>query len=143
MANIRDCKIIEFARFHDSRGAVTPIEATRDIPFDIKRVYYLYDIPSGSRRAGHAHVVLQQVLIAISGSFKVHVDDGTKRKAYELSSPRQGLYITPMIWLDIDHFSAGAVCAVLASQLYDEEDYIRKYEDFTQFVRRSDEGSFL
>jgi dTDP-4-dehydrorhamnose 3,5-epimerase-like enzyme len=135
MANIADCRIIEFTRILDPRGALTPIEGSRDIPFDIQRVYYLYDVPSGSSRAGHSHLALQQVLIAISGSFDVHVDDGVNRQTYRLNRPNQGLYIPRMIWREIDNFSAGAVCVSLASLLYDESDYIRNYQDFKRAVQ--------
>jgi dTDP-4-dehydrorhamnose 3,5-epimerase-like enzyme len=107
-----------------------------DIPFDIQRVYYLYDIAAGASRAGHSHKSLQQVLIAVSGSFCVHLDDGTEKKAFTLDQPHQGLYIPRMVWREIDNFSPNAVCVSLASLPYDEADYYRRYEDFLHAARR-------
>ncbi len=135
MTGVADCKLIEFACIKDPRGAVTPIESMRDVPFDIKRIFYLYDVPGESRRGNHAHLTVQEVLIVVSGSLNVHLDDGERRETYKLSCPYQGLYIPRMVWLDIDNFSQGTVCVVLASHLYDESDYIRKYEDFKRMVR--------
>lgn len=128
---IDDVKLIDFAVIRDARGALTPIEGGKSIPFDIQRVYYLYDVPSGEARAGHSHKDLQQVLIAISGSFDVHLYDGTTRKIISLTRPSIGLYIPRMIWRDIDNFSSNSVCLSLASMPYDEDDYYRSIDDFT------------
>lgn len=127
---ISDCKIIQFPIKHDVRGNLTFIENSRHIPFDIKRVYYLYDVPGGAKRAGHAHKTLQQVIIAMSGSFDIEIDDGTDKKKYHLNRSYSGLYLCPMIWRAIDNFSSGSVCLVLASDYYAEEDYYRDYNDF-------------
>jgi dTDP-4-dehydrorhamnose 3,5-epimerase-like enzyme len=135
MISVYDCRILEFPKITDPRGALTPIENSRNVPFDIKRVYYLYDVPGGACRAGHSHCVLQQVLIAISGSFDVHLDDGTDQRTFTLNRPYQGLYIPRMIWREIDNFSSGSVCLSLASELYDELDYFRNYDDFLTAVK--------
>jgi len=132
MMKIDECKKIDFPKITDPRGALTFIENSKHIPFDIKRVYYLYDIQSGASRAGHAHKELQQVLISVSGSFDVLVDDGSQKKKFHLNRPYQGLYIPNMLWREIDNFSSGAVCLSLASELYSEEDYFREYCDFVK-----------
>lgn len=128
--SIRDCKIIELPRIADPRGNLTAIEALRDVTFEIKRVYYLYDVPGGASRAGHGHKTLQQLIIAMSGSFDVLLDDGNTREKYHLNRSYYGLYVAPMMWREIDNFSSGSVCMVLASDHYDEADYYRRYEDF-------------
>jgi hypothetical protein len=107
----------------------------RHIPFSMKRIYYLYDVPGGSERAAHAHKNLHQIMIAMSGSFDIHLDDGRDKKTFHLSLPYQGLYLCPMIWRTLDNFSSGSVCVVLASEFYDEEDYYRKYEDFIDNIK--------
>jgi dTDP-4-dehydrorhamnose 3,5-epimerase-like enzyme len=135
MASVHDCQILEFPRIQDPRGTLTPIENNRQIPFEIERVYYLYDVSGGASRAGHSHKQLRQVLIAISGSFDVHVDDGHERRVIHLNRPHQGLYIPRMIWREIDNFSSNAVCIALASLPYDESDYYRHYEDFARAVK--------
>jgi len=132
---INDCKLITLPQITDPRGNLTFIEENQTIPFEIQRVYYLYDVPGGSNRAGHAHKALQQVLIAISGSFDVHVDDGHEKKTFHLNRPYIGLYSAPMIWREIDNFSSGSVCLALASQHYDESDYYRDYQDFLNTLR--------
>jgi hypothetical protein len=124
------CKKVNFPKIVDTRGNITFIEANRHIPFDIRRVYYLYDVPSGEVRGGHAHRTLQQVLISTSGSFDVIVDDGTMRKKFHLNRPNFGLYLPPMIWRELENFSSGSVCLVLASEYFDEDDYIRDYDSF-------------
>ncbi len=136
MASVNDCHILQFPQIHDPRGTLTPIENLRHVPFEIKRVYYLYDIAAGASRAGHSHKVLQQVLIAVSGSFDVHVDDGSARRVITLNRPHEGLYIPRMIWREIDNFSPQAVCVALASHLYDEADYFRHYDDFLHAARQ-------
>ena len=120
---------------NDARGNLTFIEGNNHIPFDIKRVYYLYDVPGGASRAAHGHKNLQQVMIAMSGSFDVTLDDGNERKRFTLNRSYQGLYIPKMMWRDLDNFSSGAVCMVLASDIYDEADYYRNYDDFLSVAR--------
>jgi dTDP-4-dehydrorhamnose 3,5-epimerase-like enzyme len=127
---INKCKIIELPRINDPRGSLSFIEENKNIPFFIKRVYYLYDIPSGSERGGHAHKELHQLIIAISGSFDILINDGNISKTISLNRPYLGLYICPMIWREINNFSSGAVCLVLASNFFDENDYYRDYSIF-------------
>jgi hypothetical protein len=128
--NLSKCKIIDLPKIHDLRGNLTFIETNKHIPFNIKRVYYLYDVPGGSERGGHAHKTLHQLIIAISGSFDIHLDDGYQKKTIHLNRSFCGLYLCPMIWREINNFSSGAVCLVLASDYYDELDYYRQYADF-------------
>lgn len=132
---IDDCKIIDLRKISDPRGNLTPIEGAQDIPFDIKRVYYLYDVPSGQSRGGHAHKELQQLIVATNGSFTMTLDDGTDKKSYTLNRPYQGLLIVPGIWRVLDDFSSGAVLLCLASDHYEEADYIRNYREFKKFKR--------
>jgi len=129
---IADCKIIELPKVTDPRGNLTYVEEGRNIPFEIKRVYYLYDVPGGAVRAGHAHKQLHQFVIAIAGSFDVALDDGFEKKQVHLDRSYYGLYIAPMTWREIDNFSSGSVCVVLASDFYDESDYFRDYADFVK-----------
>ena len=128
--SIRDCRIIDLPRIEEPRGNLTFVENGKHIPFSIQRVYYLYDVPGGAMRAGHGHRELQQLIIAMSGSFTVILDDGSARKEVPLNRSYYGLYIPRMIWREIVDFSSGAVCTVLASTLYDESDYYRDYADF-------------
>jgi dTDP-4-dehydrorhamnose 3,5-epimerase-like enzyme len=128
--NIDDCKMIDLPKITDQRGNLTFIEGERQVPFAIKRVYYLYDVPGGSERGGHAHKGLHQLIIAMSGSFDVILDDGKKKKRVHLNRSYSGLYVCPMIWRELDNFSSGSVCMVLASNFYDEADYYRDYSDF-------------
>ena len=130
------CKIIDLPRITDRRGNLTFIEEDRHVPFDIKRVYYLYDVPGGATRAGHAHKTLQELIIAVSGSFDVILNDGLKRKRVPLNRAYCGLYIPSMIWRELENFSTGSVCLVLASELYDEDDYIRDYEAFVEYAKK-------
>jgi dTDP-4-dehydrorhamnose 3,5-epimerase-like enzyme len=118
----------------DGRGNLTFVEGGQQSPFEIRRVYYLYDVPGGATRAGHAHRELQQLLIAMSGSFDVTVDDGNDKQHYHLNRSYQGLYIPPMVWRYIDNFSSGSVCLALASEYYDEADYFRDYDEFLAAV---------
>jgi hypothetical protein len=127
---LSNCKIINFDIAQDERGKLLPIEGGKDIPFEIRRVYYLFDIPLDAFRGGHAHKDLHQIIIAISGSFDVHIDDGHGKKTFHLNKSTQGLYICPMIWREIDNFSGGAVCLVLASDIFKESDYYRDYSEF-------------
>ena len=124
------CKIIDLPKISDPRGNLSFIEGGQHIPFDIKRVYYLYDVPGGSDRGSHAHKNLHQFVVAMSGSFDVVLDDGKEKKRFHLNRSYYGLYVCPMMWRDLDNFSSGAVCMVLASEHYDEADYIRDYQQF-------------
>lgn len=132
--SLSDCRINELPKITDARGNLTFIESQGHVPFEIRRVYYLYDVPGGSERGGHAHKQLQQLIIALSGSFSVELEDGQQKKTFHLNRPNFGLYICPMIWREINNFSSGAVCLVLASLHFDELDYIRRYEDFQKAV---------
>jgi len=136
--NLSKCKIIDLPKISDRRGNLTFIEENRHIPFKIKRVYYLYDVPGGESRGGHAHKRLQQFIIAASGSFDVILDDGFERKKFHLNRSYYGLYVAPMIWRELNNFSSGSVCLVLASDFYDENDYIRDYETFKKMVRKGE-----
>lgn len=127
---LSDCRVIELPRIQDPRGNLTFIEGHRHVPFDFHRVYYLYDVPGGSERGGHAHKALHQLIIAMSGSFDVTLDDGTGTKVFHLNRSYYGLYVCPMIWRHLDNFSSGSVCMVLASNRYDESDYYRDYSKF-------------
>ena len=133
--SVDECRLIDLPRITDERGNLTFVESGRHVPFEIKRVYYLYDVPGGATRAGHAHKTLHQVLIALSGSFSVTVDDGYQRKKFGLNRSYHGLYITPLIWREIDDFSSGSVCLAVVSDFFDESDYCRDYEDFLRKVR--------
>ena len=126
------CEIMQLPKIQDPRGNLTFIEGGNHIPFDILRVYYLYDVPGGSERGGHAHKELHQFIIAMSGSFDIVLDDGEKKKRVHLCRSYYGLYVPPMIWREIDNFSTSSVCMVLASNRYDESDY---YRDYTEFRR--------
>lgn len=127
---VSDCKIINLPKIADPRGNLTFLEGGRHIPFDIKRVFYLYDIPTGESRGAHAHKALHQLLICMSGSFDVALDDGTDKKTVHLNRPWQGLHIPPMIWAAELNFDPGSVCLVLASMEFNEADYYRDYEQF-------------
>lgn len=129
------CRLIDLPRVTDGRGNLTFLESGRHVPFEIKRVYYLYDVPGGAARAGHAHKALHQVLIAMSGSFNVTVDDGYQRRTFRLNRSYYGLYIAPLIWREIDDFSSGSVCLAVVSDFFDELDYYRDYEEFLRKVR--------
>ncbi|MDT8068089.1 MAG: FdtA/QdtA family cupin domain-containing protein [Terriglobia bacterium] len=130
MASIDDCQIIELPKIADPRGNLTFIESSRHVPFDIKRVFYLYDVPTGADRGAHAHRALHQCLICLAGSFGVTLDDGRRSRRVTLNRPWRGLHVPPMIWAAEVDFNPGSVCMVLASALYDERDYYRVYEEF-------------
>ncbi|MTV39972.1 sugar 3,4-ketoisomerase [Duganella radicis] len=124
------CRLIDLPKHHDPRGNLSVIEGGIHVPFDIARVYYLYDVPGGSSRAGHGHIELQQLFIAMSGSFDVIVDDGYQRKKFQLNRSYYGLYVPGMMWREVENFSSGGVCLVLASTKYDPHDYYHDYDEF-------------
>jgi dTDP-4-dehydrorhamnose 3,5-epimerase-like enzyme len=126
---------LELPVVSDPRGNLCFAESSRHLPFDIARVYFLYDVPSGSTRAGHAHRALQQLLLPLSGSFDVRLHDGRREERVTLNRPHRGLHIRPGVWREVDNFSSGAICLVLASAYYDEADYIRDFDDFLAFAR--------
>lgn len=130
--SIDTCRIIDLPKIADPRGNLTFIEGDRHVPFAIRRVYYLYDVPGGSMRGGHAHKELHQLIIAMSGSFDVILDDGKDKKRVHMNRSYHGLYVCPMIWRELDNFSSGSVCMVLASNSYEESDYYRDYDEFLQ-----------
>jgi dTDP-4-dehydrorhamnose 3,5-epimerase-like enzyme len=136
---VNDCKVIELPRINEPRGNLTFVEGSRHVPFDIKRVYYLYDVPGGAERGGHAHKQLEQLIIAMSGSFDVILDDGYEKKRVHLNRSYNGLYVPRMIWRELDNFSSGSVCLVLASNYYDEADYYRDHVDFLLALKVSHE----
>lgn len=132
------CKLIDLTKICDHRGNLTFIESGRHVPFDIKRVYYLYDVPGGALRGGHAHKQLKQLIIAISGSFDVIIDDGISKTKFHLNRGYFGLLVPQMHWRELENFSSGSVCMVLASEFYDEYDYYRDYEEFLAAVKEED-----
>lgn len=132
--NVFDCSVVELDKHHsDRKGNLSVVENGRTLPFDVKRVYYIYDVPGGECRGAHAHKNLEQLIIAASGSFRVTLDDGTVKRTFFLNRPYQGLYVKPGMWRDLDDFSSGAVCMVLASEVYQAEDYIRDYSEFLKY----------
>ena len=133
-----ECKIIELPKISDPRGNLTFVEGGQHIPFEIKRVYYLYDVPGGAERGGHAHKGLKQFIIAMSGSFDVALDDGVGKKRFHLNRSYYGLYVPTMIWRELDNFSSGSVCLVLASNIFDEADYYRDYERYLEAKKRAE-----
>lgn len=135
-STVDDCTLIELDKHAHEKGNITVVENSVDVPFDIKRVYYLYDIPGGEARGGHAHYALKQLIVAVSGSFDVQLDDGNKKRTFTLNRPYQGLLVTPGLWRELENFSSGSVCLVLASLEYDEADYIRSYNDFLAYKQR-------
>jgi dTDP-4-dehydrorhamnose 3,5-epimerase-like enzyme len=135
--SIQNCKLIDLPKITDPRGNLSVIESGVQVAFDIKRVYYLYDVPGGSSRAGHGHKELQQLIVAMSGSFDVIVDDGKERKKFHLNRSYYGLYIPKMMWREVENFSSGGVCLVLASTPYDAEDYYHTYGDFVKVVNET------
>lgn len=132
--SVNDCTMVELDRHHsDRKGNLSIVENGRTLPFDVKRVYYIYDVPGGENRGSHAHRELEQLIIAASGSFTVTLDDGKSKRRFFLNRPYQGLYVKPGMWRDLGDFSSGAVCLVLASDVYQVDDYIRNYDDFLLF----------
>lgn len=133
--SLNDCKLLELPKITDPRGNLTFVEENKHIPYDIKRVFFLYDVPGGENRAGHALKKCNQLLIAASGSFDVTLDDGREKQTFHLNRSYYGLHIPPLVWREIDNFSSGSVCMVLASEFYSEADYYREYDEFMQAVR--------
>lgn len=133
--SIKKCSIINLPKIADPRGNLTFIEGGRHVPFQIQRVYYLYDTPGGAERGGHAHKGLHQLIVAMSGSFDVILNDGRKKKRFHLNRSYYGLYVCPMIWRELDNFSSGSVCMVLASNFYDESDYYRNFKEFFKALK--------
>ena len=131
---LSECRLIDLPKITDPRGNLTAVEGGIQIPFEIRRVYYLYDVPGGAIRGGHAHKALQEVIIAMSGSFDVVLDDGREQRRFHMNRSYCGLYVFPMTWRELDNFSSGSVCLVLASQKYSEDDYYRDYTTFLQAV---------
>lgn len=132
-SSVYDCSIIEIDKHHHEKGNISVVQNRTTIPFETKRIYYLYDVPGGESRGGHAHRELNQLIMAASGSFTVTLDDGKIKRTFTLNRPYQGLLVVPGIWRTLDDFSSGSVCLVLASHEYDESDYIREYEEFKAY----------
>lgn len=135
---LSDCKLIELPKINDPRGNLTFVEENKHIPYEIKRVFFLYDVPGGETRAGHALKTCNQLLIAASGSFDVTLDDGFQKQKFALNRSYYGLHIPPLIWREIDNFSSGSVCMALASEFYSETDYYREYQDFLSAIKGED-----
>lgn len=131
--SVYDCVILPLSKIHNRAGNITIVEGQKNIPFDVRRIYYLYDIPGGEDRGGHAHKELHQLIVAASGSFNVLLDDGQNKKIVTLNRPDYGVMVVPGIWRELFEFSSGAICLVLASQKYDQDDYLRSYEQFVNF----------
>lgn len=133
--SLDDCRIVQLSRIENARGSLTIVEGGSDIPFSINRAYWLYDVPGGATRAGHAHKALRQLIVSMSGSCDITLDDGYERRTHHLNRSYLGLYVHPMIWRDIDNFSSNSVLLVLASAHYDESDYFREYQEFIDTVK--------
>jgi hypothetical protein len=134
-ASVHNCELIDLPKIHNRAGNITPVHGKDDVPFEIKRIYYLYDMPGGESRGGHAHKNLQQLIVAASGSFEVVLNDGKESRRFVLNHPYYGLLIVPGIWRELVNFSSGSICLVLASEKYVEEDYLRNYQDYLDFIR--------
>ena len=132
-----DCPIVDLSKVHSKVGNITIVENNDQLPFAVKRIYYLYDVPGGEDRGGHAHYELEQYIVAASGSFDVVLDDSKNKQKLSLNRPYLALHIVPGIWRELNNFSSGSVCLVLASHEYDEKDYIRNYEDYKIFISKS------
>ncbi len=130
---VYDCTIVNLPQVHNGAGNITAIENNKNIPFSVKRIYYLYDIPGGEDRGAHAHKELEQFIIAASGSFDVTIDDGLNKRTFSLNHPNRALHLVPGLWRELSNFSSGAICLVLASEKYDEKDYIRDYNQFIKW----------
>jgi hypothetical protein len=134
-SSVYDCTIVDLPQVHSEAGNITAIENNKNIPFEVKRIYYLYDIPGGENRGAHGHKELQQFIIAASGSFDVTIDDGQNKRTFSLNHPNRALQLVPGMWRELSNFSSGAICLVLASEKYDEKDYILEYSEFLKFKR--------
>lgn len=134
VSDIHSCCVLELSKIHNRSGNITIVQNGSDLPFDVRRIYYLYDVPSGSERGGHAHKALYQLIVAASGSFDVILDDNRSKKIVQLNRPDFGLLVVPGIWREIVNFSSGAICLVLASAKYEEMDYIRSYQEFKDYI---------
>jgi hypothetical protein len=132
MTTVNDCRLLDLPKIVRAEGSITPIEGGKHVPFEIARVYYLYDVPGGSSRGGHAHKELLQLMVAVMGSFDVVLDDGFTRRRVSLNRGYYGLYLPNLIWRELENFSSGAICVVLASQPYQESEYIREYSNFVR-----------
>ncbi|MEG1897152.1 MAG: FdtA/QdtA family cupin domain-containing protein [Mucinivorans sp.] len=135
-STVYDCSIIELDKHTHDSGNITEVENGVDVPFDVRRTYYLYDVPGGEARGGHAHYALKQLIVAASGSFDVQIDDGKIKRTFTLNRPYQGLLVVPGLWRELDNFSSGSVCLVLASMEYEEADYIRSYDKFLEYKQQ-------
>lgn len=135
--SIFDCNIIHLPKIHSRQGNITPVQNNVNIPFEVKRIYYLYDIPGGESRGAHGHKELESLIIAVSGSFDITIDDGFNKKTVQLNRPYLGLNLKPGMWRDISNFSSGAICLVLASEKFDKNDYLRNYNDFLKFKKNA------
>jgi len=133
---LQDCRMIDLPKISDTRGNLTFIESERHVSFKINRVYYLYDVPGGAERGGHAHIKLEEFIIAMSGSFDVILDDGLDKRKFHLNRSYFGIYIPQMIWRELNNFSSGSVCMVLASEFFDEADYFRDYDKYLRVVKQ-------
>ena len=136
MENMETCRIISLPKIADPRGNLTFIEGNNHIPFRIRRAYWIYDVPSGEIRGGHSYRDLQEVIIAVSGSFDVVIDEGMGKKVYSLNRSYYGLYVPKMVWRDLENFSTNSLCLILASEIYDEQDYIRNYDEYVALKRQ-------
>ena len=134
--SVHDCQVLELPRIYDRGGNITPLHGGGELPFDIKRVFYLYDIPGGESRGAHAHKACHQLIVAASGAFEVFLDDGREKRVVTLNRPYYGLHVLPGIWSAEQAFSSGSICLVLASDFYDETDYIRDYDDYLKYIDR-------
>ena len=133
--DVNDCEVISIGIVHNEKGNISVLENSSNLPFNVKRIYYLYDVPAGAERGGHAHHELQQYIIAASGSFSIVLDDGKSKREIFLNHPNVALYIKQGIWREMNNFSSGSICLVLASHIYDESDYIRDYDDYLKYIK--------
>ena len=132
--SVYECSVVHLPKIHNQAGNITALENQKNIPFDVKRVYYLYDVPGGAERGGHGHRKLQQFIVALSGSFDVLINDGTNKKVVHLDRPYIGLHVVAGIWRELINFSSGAICLVLASEKYTEDDYLRDFDSYLNFI---------
>ena len=140
LSHIDDCHIINLNRHHHANGNLTAVNNGVELPFNIERTFYIYDVPGGAERGGHSHYTCHEFIVAISGSFDVTIDDGTNQRTYTMNRPYQGLLVVPGIWRTLQNFSSGSVCLALASHHFDEDDYVRDYDDFIQLKHNNISG---